>query len=35
MKHAQLALRAAKREGMNKLRFYEAAAKARAERSPA
>jgi diguanylate cyclase (GGDEF)-like protein/PAS domain S-box-containing protein len=35
MKHAQLALRAAKREGMNKVRFYEAAAQARGERSPA
>jgi diguanylate cyclase (GGDEF)-like protein/PAS domain S-box-containing protein len=35
MKQAQLALRAAKREGTNKLRGHDAAAKVRAERSPA
>ncbi|HEY6354110.1 MAG TPA: sensor domain-containing diguanylate cyclase, partial [Burkholderiaceae bacterium] len=35
MKRAQLALRAGKREGMNTLRFDEAAAKARGESSPA
>jgi len=35
MKHAQLALRAAKRDGTNKQRFFDAITKARAERSPA
>jgi diguanylate cyclase (GGDEF)-like protein len=35
MKHAHLALRAAKREGMNNLRFYDAISKPRGERSTA
>jgi diguanylate cyclase (GGDEF)-like protein/PAS domain S-box-containing protein len=35
MKHAQLALRAAKRGGTNTLRFHDATAKPRSERSPA
>jgi diguanylate cyclase (GGDEF)-like protein len=35
MKHAHQALRAAKREGTNKLRFHDAVAKARGDRAPA
>lgn len=35
MKHAHLAQQAAKREGMNSLRFYEAITKPRGERGPA